>query len=143
MLKQVRTQTVRISARYSDTPARTPQPSLNARLIQPSAAAFRLSGMTKHTSTDLIDEGTTHELQQEKEVAESLLREEAQSDQKNVNDQPGFDDGRLGGADGEDRQGEPNVVGGSDLRGEAEGGAGTGRSGGVDGGPQRTTPLPK
>lgn len=106
--------------------------------------------MTKHDQTErdeqmtgeVVDEGTTGELLQEKMVAEDILRENADANQKNPNDQPGFDDGRLGGSDGEDREGDPNSVQGSDLSGEAEGGAGTGRSGGVDGGPERKTPLP-
>ena len=72
---------------------------------------------------------------------DAILRENA-DESGNVNDQPGFDDGRLGGSDGEDRQGEPNNRLGSDLGGEAQGGEGTGRSGGVDGGPERKTPLP-
>lgn len=90
---------------------------------------------------EVVDEGTTGELLQEKMVAEDILRENA-DEGGNVNDQPGFDDGRLGGSDGEDRQGEPNNRLGSDLSGEAEGGEGTSRSGGVDGGPERKTPLP-
>lgn len=90
---------------------------------------------------EVVDEGTTGELLQEKMVAEDILRENA-DESGNVNDQPGFRDGRLGGHDGEDRQGEPNNRLGSDLSGEAEGGEGTSRSGGVDGGPERKTPLP-
>ncbi|MDO4244713.1 MAG: hypothetical protein Q4C89_01660 [Deinococcus sp.] len=90
---------------------------------------------------EVVDEGTTGELLQEKMVAEDILRENA-DESGNVNDQPGFDDGRLGGHDGEDRQGEPNNRLGSDLSGEAEGGEGISRSGGVDGGPERKTPLP-
>lgn len=90
---------------------------------------------------EVVDEGTTGELLNDKMSAEDILRENA-DESGNVNDQPGFDDGRLGGSDGEDRQGEPNNRLGSDLGGEAEGGAGTGRSGGVDGGPERKTPLP-
>ncbi|MDO4263272.1 MAG: hypothetical protein Q4C67_03665 [Deinococcus sp.] len=42
-----------------------------------------------------------------------------------------------GGWDGEDRQGDPNSLTGSDLAGEVHGGAGTGTGGGIDGGPQR------
>lgn len=108
--------------------------------------------MTKRPETDddrqqddtpgMVDEGTTAELVQDKNVAEDILRSDTQLDEKNPNDQPGFDDGRLGGSDGEDRQGEPNNTGDSDLGGAAEGGAGAHRSGGVDGGPPRTTPLP-
>lgn len=93
-------------------------------------------------SGEVVDEGTTGELLQDKMTVERTLHSEDQQDQKNVNDLPGFDDGRLGGRDYEDRQGEPNMVTGSDLGGEAEGGAGTERSGGVDGGPERQTPLP-
>lgn len=93
-------------------------------------------------SGEVVDEGTTGELLQDKMVAEDILRDNADANQKNPNDQPGFDDGRLGGSDGEDREGDPNSVQGSDLSGDAEGGAGTGRSGGVDGGPERKTPLP-
>lgn len=52
----------------------------------------------------------------------------------NVNDQFGFDDGWLGGSDGEDCQGEFNNCFGSDFGGEVEGGVGMGCSGGVDGG---------
>ncbi|WP_293912385.1 hypothetical protein [Deinococcus sp.] len=90
-----------------------------------------------------IDEGTTAELLQDKQATESILRSEAQADQHNVNDAPGFDDGMLGGSDFEDRQGEPNNNAlGSDVHGEAEGGVGQSRSGGVDGGPKRTHPLP-
>ena len=90
-----------------------------------------------------IDEGTTGELLQDKQAAESILRSEAEADQSNVNDAPGFDDGLLGGSDYEDRQGEPNNNAlGSDVHGEAEGGVGQARSGGVDGGPARTHPLP-
>ncbi len=92
---------------------------------------------------EVMDEGTTAELVQDKAVAEDILRGAAHLDQKNVNDQPGFLDGRLGGYDGEDRQGQPNAdVYGSDLSGKESGGAGTERSGGIDGGPERTTPLP-
>lgn len=92
---------------------------------------------------EVVDEGTTGELLQDKSVAEGLLRSDNDNDAKNVNDQPGFDDGRLGGYDYEDRQGNPNNEDGySDLGGSEEGGAGTERSGGIDGGPARKTPLP-
>ena len=92
---------------------------------------------------ELVDEGTTGELLQDKNVAEDLLRVDTQQDEHNANDQPGFDDGRLGGSDGEDRQGEPNNdLGYSDLGGDERGGTGTERSGGVDGGPARKNPLP-
>lgn len=93
-------------------------------------------------SGEVIDEGTTRELLQDKMVGEDLLRDNAAANESNPNDQPGFDDGRLGGSDGEDRQGEPNFDGDSDLEGDARGGSGTARSGGVDGGPQRQHPLP-
>lgn len=92
---------------------------------------------------EVVDEGTTRELVQDKMSTEHLLRDNADANQRNANDEPGFDDGRLGGSDGEDRQGEPNHTGGdSDLEGDARGGEGAGRSGGIDGGPARTTPLP-
>lgn len=118
------------------------QACLKAVLSDGTPRRVRLGNMTKPES-GLRDEGTTPELLEEKNVAEDLLRAEAKTDQKNVNDQPGFDDGRLGGYDGEDRQGQPNAdLSGSDLQGEKRGGAGVQRSGGVDGGPQRTAPLP-
>ncbi|WP_424951453.1 hypothetical protein [Deinococcus sp.] len=105
--------------------------------------------MTKRTdeveglSGEVVDEGTTRELLQDESVAEDLLRRDTTSEESNANDQPGFDDGRLGGFDGEDRQGEPNnALGYSDLGGDEEGGVGTSRSGGIDGGPARTNPLP-
>ena len=90
----------------------------------------------------MVDEGTTQELVQDKMTAEGILRDAADVDERNPNDQPGFGDGTLGGSDGEDRQGEPNNDGDSDLGGSAHGGAGVTRAGGVDGGPARTTPLP-
>lgn len=92
---------------------------------------------------EVVDEGTTGELLQNKNDAEDLLRADAENDASNLNDQPGFDDGRLGGHDGEDRGGDPNNLSGdSDLGGQETGGAGTERSGGIDGGPARRTPLP-
>ncbi|AZI42594.1 hypothetical protein EHF33_07425 [Deinococcus psychrotolerans] len=92
---------------------------------------------------EVVDEGTTPELLEEKNIAEDLLRADVKADRKNPNDQPGFDDGRLGGFDYEDRQGQPNDEGeGSDAAGKEEGGIGTERNGGVDGGPARTHPLP-
>jgi hypothetical protein len=92
---------------------------------------------------EVVDEGTTGELLQDKNSAEDILRADAETDQINLNDQPGFDDGRLGGSDGEDRAGDPNSASGdSDLGGDETGGAGTERSGGIDGGPARKTPLP-
>lgn len=91
---------------------------------------------------EVRDDGTTGELLQDKMTAESLLRGAADSDGANPNDQPGFNDGVLGGHDFEDRQGTPNNDGDSDLEGRASGGEGAHRSGGVDGGPARTTPLP-
>lgn len=92
---------------------------------------------------EVVDEGTTGELLQDKNVAEDLLRADTEADESNANDQPGFNDGRLGGSDGEDRQGEPNNEDGySDLGGDEEGGVGTARSGGIDGGPARKNPLP-
>ncbi len=92
---------------------------------------------------EVVDEGTTGELLEEKNVAEDLLRSAAKADAKNPNDQPGFDDGRLGGFDYEDRQGEPNDAGeGGDTAGQEAGGVGIQSNGGVDGGPARTRPLP-
>ena len=91
---------------------------------------------------EVSDQGTTGELLNDKMVGEDVLRDNAEANEKNPNDQPGFDDGRLGGSDGEDRQGDPNSSLGSDLGGEARGGKGAERSGGVDGGPARKTPLP-
>ncbi|WP_161881978.1 hypothetical protein [Deinococcus alpinitundrae] len=92
---------------------------------------------------EVVDEGTTAELLEEKNIAENLLRADVKADRANPNDQPGFDDGRLGGFDYEDRQGEPNDTGeGSDTAGKETGGVGTSSNGGVDGGPARTRPLP-
>lgn len=93
-------------------------------------------------SGEVVDEGTTGELLNDKMAAEDMLRDNADANAHNPNDQPGFDDGRLGGSDGEDRQGDPNNDGDSDLEGDARGGTGTARSGGVDGGPARKKPLP-
>ncbi|GHF62971.1 hypothetical protein HNQ07_004459 [Deinococcus metalli] len=90
----------------------------------------------------VVDEGTTGELVQDKMSTEAMLRGAAADDGSNPNDQPGFQDGMLGGSDFEDRQGTPNNDGDSDLGGDAHGGAGVHRAGGVDGGPARTTPLP-
>ncbi|WP_291430012.1 hypothetical protein [Deinococcus sp.] len=92
---------------------------------------------------EVRDDGTTAELVQDKMAAESLLRGAASADSTNPNDQPGFNDGVLGGHDFEDRQGTPNNDGDSDLEGRAQGGDGAHRSGGVDGGPARTTLLPR
>ncbi len=91
---------------------------------------------------EVVDEGTTGELLNDKMTAEAVLRDNADANQTNVNDEPGFDDGQLGGSDGEDRQGDPNFNGDSDLEGDARGGTGVARSGGVDGGPARKKPLP-
>jgi hypothetical protein len=105
--------------------------------------------MTKRTDEvegipgQVVDEGTTAELLQDKNVAEDLLRADVKANESNANDQPGFDDGRLGGFDGEDRQGNPNNEDGyGDLGGDEDGGVGTEHSGGVDGGPARKNPLP-
>ena len=57
-----------------------------------------------------VDEGTTRELVQDKMSTEQLLRDNADANQRNANDEPGFDDGRLGGSDGEDRQGRDAVA---------------------------------
>lgn len=91
---------------------------------------------------EVVDEGAPEGLLQEKMENENYLRRQETQDEGNVNDQPGFDDGRLGGRDYEDREGEPNSLGGSDLGGDESGGTGTERSGGIDGGPARKTPLP-
>lgn len=91
---------------------------------------------------EVVDEGTTRELVQDKMMTDDMLREVVKEERSNPNDQPGFQDGMRGGWDGEDRQGEPNNDGDSDLEGDARGGKGTERSGGVDGGPARKTPLP-
>lgn len=66
----------------------------------------------------------------------------------NVNDEPGFDDGTLGSfsdfsvitpgtPDGTTRLADPNNDAGGEVRGPRVGG-----SGGIDGGPPRTRPLP-
>ncbi|MFC6802606.1 hypothetical protein ACFQDE_13520 [Deinococcus caeni] len=70
---------------------------------------------------EVRDDGTTGELLQDKMTAESLLRGAADADGTNPNDQPGFNDGVLGGHDFEDRQGTPNNDGDSDLEGRASG----------------------
>lgn len=80
------------------------------------------------------DAGVPGELENDKMVAESLLRADNDQDAKNVNDAPGFMDGRLGGEDGEVRPGDPAL---DDARGDAQGGVGAGRSSGFDGGPPR------
>lgn len=111
-------------------------------------AARSVRGMTRDDASDyapegeIRDDGTTGELLNDKMAAEDLLRAAASEDATNVNDQPGFQDGSQGGRDFEDRQGTPNNDGDSDLEGRAAGGDGTHRSGGIDGGPARTTPLP-
>ncbi|GGR24848.1 MULTISPECIES: hypothetical protein [Deinococcus] len=102
----------------------------------------RNEGEVEGIPGEVVDEGTTGELLQDKNLTEDILRSDAEVDESNANDQPGFDDGRLGGSDGEDRQGEPNSSTGSDLGGDDTGGVGTERSGGIDGGPARKTPLP-
>lgn len=84
-----------------------------------------------------MDEGTTGELLNDKVVGHDMLRRQAEAGRTSPNDQPGFDDGIEGGFDFEDRQGDPKSVTGS----EVEAGAGDTSSGGVDGGPERTTPL--
>ena len=82
----------------------------------------------------VIDDGVPAELENDKMIGESLLRRDDLDDRKNVNDQPGYDDGRLGGEDGEDREADPVE---DDMRGESHGGVGAGRSSGFDGGPPR------
>lgn len=96
---------------------------------------------TQEIPGQVVDEGTTAELLQDKMVAQDILIDNTEANKLNVNDEPGFDDGRLGGSDGEDRQGDPNSVTGSDVAGHARGGEGAERSGGIDGGPPRKTPL--
>ena len=119
------------------SPERRDDPQAQAPAA-PSETARDESGLPG----EVVDEGTTGELLQDKMTAEDLLRGAANADERNPNDQPGFDDGRLGGRDGEDRQGTPNNDGESDLGGDARGGSGVARSGGVDGGPARKKPLP-
>lgn len=82
----------------------------------------------------VIDDGVPAELENDKMIGESLLRGDNDLDEKNVNDQPGFMDGRLGGSDGEDREADPVE---DDARGVSEGGVGARRSSGFDGGPPR------
>ena len=111
-------------------------------------AARTLRDMTRDDTREyapegeIRDDGTTGELLNDKMAAEDLLRGAASAESSNPHDQPGFQDGVLGGSDFEDRQGTPNNDGDSDLEGRAAGGEGTHRSGGIDGGPARTTPLP-
>lgn len=82
----------------------------------------------------VVDDGVPAELENDKMIGESLLRDDDFDDRKNVNDQPGYDDGRLGGEDGEDREADPVE---DDMRGEAHGGVGARRNSGFDGGPPR------
>lgn len=91
---------------------------------------------------EVQDEGVDREILQDKMVAEDLLRQDTKADRRNPNDQPGFMDGILGDWDGEVRQGDPNNMTGGDLEGKEQGGEGVKHSGGVDGGPARSTPLP-
>lgn len=100
-----------------------------------------LPGMTQDTNDMNINLGedvqvddARPEIMDEKLENEDLLRDGTAGDMGNPNDEPGFADGRRGGWDGEDRQGDPNSLTGSDLAGEVHGGAGNG--GGIDGGPQ-------
>ena len=94
-------------------------------------------------SGELMDDGTTGELLEEKNENEDILRADAKANRANPNDQPGFMDGRRGGFDGEIRQGQPNDDGeGGDTAGKEMGGVGTRSNGGVDGGPVRSQPLP-
>lgn len=91
-----------------------------------------------HTA-NLETEHSRAEIEQEKLANDRLLREANQAEMRNPNDQPGFLDGRRGGHDGEDRQGDPSA---GDAGGEERGGVGTeGRSGGIDGGPPRERDL--
>jgi hypothetical protein len=91
---------------------------------------------------EVQEDGASPELLQDKMVAEDVLRQDTKANRSNPNDQPGFMDGIRGDWDGEDRQGDPNTLTGSDLGGEEHGGEGVSRSGGVDGGPARAQPLP-
>ncbi|MFC6616874.1 hypothetical protein [Deinococcus radiophilus] len=86
---------------------------------------------------DVNVDDTKPEIIEEKLENEDILREGQRENMQNPNDEPGFADGREGDWDGEDRQGDPNSLTGSDLEGEAEGGAGVGSGGGIDGGPAR------
>lgn len=108
----------------------------------PTGTDQSIGDRTDEPQGEPMDEGTTGELLNDKMVGYDVLRGQAEAGRTNPNDQPGFDDGIEGGFDFEDRQGDPNSVTGSDLEGEVEAGAGGTRSGGVDGGPERTTPLP-
>ncbi|GHF96421.1 hypothetical protein GCM10017783_05370 [Deinococcus piscis] len=85
---------------------------------------------------DVQVDDTRPEILGEKLENEDILRGNTAEEMSNPNDEPGFGDGRRGGWDGEDRQGDPNSLTGSDLEGEVKGGAGTGTGGGIDGGPQ-------
>lgn len=87
----------------------------------------------------VVDDGIPAELENDKMVAEDILREQEEAEMKNVNDEPGFEDGRLGGSDGDIRGAELHDM---ESHGEAHGGAGARRSGGMDGGPERRVPLP-
>ena len=71
---------------------------------------------------EVQDEGVDREILQDKMVAEDVLRGDTRANRSNPND--------------------PNSLTGGDLEGEEHGGEGKARSGGVDGGPARTTPLP-
>lgn len=92
--------------------------------------------MNINIGEDVQVDDTKPEITDEKLENEDLLRDGAAEDMGNPNDEPGFADGRSGGWDGEDRQGDPNSLTGSDLEGEVKGGAGASTGGGIDGGPQ-------
>ncbi|MFC4453269.1 hypothetical protein [Deinococcus sonorensis] len=93
---------------------------------------------------EVVDEGAPPDLLADMVSDDQSRRHQDADDQKNVNDQPSFDDGRLVSYDFEgDRPGDPNGATGSDLGGEEEGGEGAERSGGFDGGPKRDRPLPR
>ncbi len=96
-----------------------------------------MNDMDINLGEDVQVDDTKPEITAEKLENEDVLRSGTAEDMSNPNDEPGFADGRRGGWDGEDRQGDPNSLSGSDLGGEEHGGAGTGSSGGIDGGPQR------
>lgn len=93
--------------------------------------------MNINIGEDVQVDDTKPEITHEKLENEDILRDGAAGDMTNPNDQPGFADGVDGGWDGEDRQGDPNSLTGSDLSGEEKGGAGVSSGGGIDGGPQR------
>ncbi|ADV67011.1 hypothetical protein [Deinococcus maricopensis] len=83
-----------------------------------------------------VDEGAPAEIVEDAMLVDDLFREENREDAKNPNDAPAFDDGRLGGSEGEERSDYADPSAG-DAGGEIHGGIGRRRSGGFDGGPDR------